>query len=208
MAVNVSVQNIKRGDGGAFVTGARTGVVGATLAAGSATAGHVWACRFVASAGGATVNRARRALIQRFRAKFTTVAGFTAAQEVAFDLFKVTACTALPADGTALTPSKKATAFTSPLMTGKIATTAALTVGTYTFDTDPIRGCSWPELATGATIPKGPGGDIFMSTEDLAEFPLILAPDEGLVLRNVVAFGGGGTVRITVEMDWLEVERY
>lgn len=207
MAVQVSIQNLKRNEG-AYRTGARTGVVGTTLAAGSGTAGHVWACRFGAAAAGAVALRSRRALIQRFRAKIATVAGFTAAQEVAFDLFKVTGFTALHTGGAAVTPSKKATAFGAPQMTARIATTAELTNGTEVFDTDPIGGCSWPELATGAAVPKGPGGDIFMSTEDMAEFPLLLAPDEGLVLRNVVAFGGGGTVRLTVEMDWLEVERY
>lgn len=208
MAVQVQAYNLKRGDNGAYRTGARTGVVGTTLAAGSATAGHVWACRFPLQAAGTFTPRSARALIQRFRAKITPVAGFTAAQEVAFDLFKATGFTALHTGGAAVTPSKKNTAFVAPRMTARIATTAELTAGTHVFDTDPIGGCSWPELATGAAVMKGPGGDIFVSTEDLTEYPLILAPDEGLILRNVVAFGGGGTVRLTVEMDWLEVERY
>lgn len=207
MPVQTTIRNLGKGEG-AYRTGARTGVVGATLATGSATAGHVWACRYAAAASTAPVDRRRRAVIQRFRAKIATVVGFTAAQEVAFDLFKATAFTALHTGGNAVTPSKKSTAFVAPLMTARIASTAELTAGTHTFDTDPIGGCSWPELATGAAIPKGPGGDIFLSTEDLTEQPIILAPDEGLILRNVVAFGGAGTVRLVVEMDWLEVERY
>lgn len=205
MAADLVTQVLKTGEG-AYRTGARTGVVGTTLAAGSGTAGHVWACRF-ATAANPTSDKRRRAVIQRFRAKFRTVAGFTAAQEVGFDLFKCTAFTALHTGGSAVTPSQKSTAFTAPLMTARIATTAELTNGTETFDTDPIAGESWSELAAAATVQKN-GGDIFLSTEDLNRQPLILAPNEGLVLRNVVAFGGGGTVRIIVEMDWLEVERY
>lgn len=205
MATNVSIQNLKRGEG-AYRTGARTGVVGTTLAAGSATAGHVWACRFPAAAAG--VKGARRALIQRFRAKIVTVAGFTAAQEVGLDLFKATAFTALHTVGSAVTPSKKATFFTATQMLGRIATTAELTAGTHTLDTDPWAGCAYSELAAAATVPKY-GSEIFLSTDDLTEYPLVLAPDEGLILRNgPVAFAGGGTVRIIVEMDWLELERY
>jgi hypothetical protein len=50
--------------------------------------------------------------------------------------------------------------------------------------------------------------DIFLSQEDLDRYPVVLAPGEGLVLRNLVAMGAAGTAQIGVEVDFLEVVRY
>lgn len=213
MAVNVSVQNLKRNEG-AYRTGARTGLV-AGVAGGSATNGHLWVARWAPSQGGAAAAaRPQFALIQRLRARWFTISGFTAAQEVSLSLFRLTGYTVAHSGGTgaqALTPSPKRTKFAgtaaAALMTGRIAGTDQLTAGTQVLDTDPIAGGSFAELAAAATVPKG-YFELFLSTEDLAEYPLILAPNEGLLLRNEVAMGAGGTARLVVEMDWLELERY
>lgn len=208
MANQVQIYNLKTGEG-AYRTGARTGLL-AGVTTGSATNGHIWAMRWAPDVANAPVALRRVALIQRFRARWFTVAGFTAAQEVSLSLFKLTAFTALHTGGTgaaALTPSKKRTASVASLMTGRIAGSDQLTAGTQTLDTDPIGGGSFAELAAAATVPKG-AFELFMSTEDLAEYPLVLQPNEGLLLRNEIAMGAGGTARVVVEVDWLEVTRY
>jgi hypothetical protein len=35
-----------------------------------------------------------------------------------------------------------------------------------------------------------------------------LAAGEGLIVRNLVAMGAGGTARVYVEVDWREVDAY
>jgi hypothetical protein len=209
--VDTRAYNIKKGEG-AFRTGAKTGLV-AGVTTGSSTNGHLWALRWAPNVSGTPNPRRQFAAIKRFRARWFTISGFTAAQEVGLDLFRVTSYTAAHSGGTgaaALTPSSltRGNPFaTSPLMAGRIAGSDQLTAGTQTFDTDPIASGAFAELAAAATVPKGLF-ELFMSTEDLLEYPLILAPNEGLVLRNTIAQGAGGTARIVVECDWLEVERY
>lgn len=205
MGIQVQVYTLKTGEG-AYRSGAKTGLL-TGVAAGDATAGHLWAVRFPAVAATSVREKRKRAIIQRLRARWFTVAGFTAAQEIGLELFKLTGYTAPHTGGAAVTPSKKVTAFAAPLMTGRIGTTGALTAGTQTLDTDPIAGGAYAELAAAATVAKG-SIDLSMTTEDLDRHPLVLAPDEGLVLRNTIAMGAGGTARLIVELDWLEVERF
>jgi hypothetical protein len=199
---------------GAYRSAAKSGLI-TTIAAGTASAGHVWAARWAPPiTPGTTVPEKRRfAVLQRFRARWFTITGFTAAQEVALDLFRVTAYTAAHAGGSAITPSAKRTSFPAALMTGRVAAAVELTNGTETFDTDPIASGVFSELAAAATVPKGLV-ELYLSTEDLDRHPIILgpgsvaSPGEGLVLRNSVLMGAAGTARLVVEMDWLEVERY
>ena len=208
----VRVQTLRKSKGlasayseGAYRSGAHTGLL-AGVAAGTATAGHIWTARWAPAA----TDYRKKAVLQRLRVRWFTIAGFTAAQEVGLELFRLTAYTAAYSGGTgaaALTPSAKSSAFPASLMAGRISGSDALTAGTQTLDTDPIGAASFAELAAAATVPKG-AFEIFLSTEDLDRHPIILAPNEGLVLRNLVAMGAGGTARVTVEMDWLEVERY
>lgn len=206
MGVQVQVSTLKKGEG-AYRSGAKTGLL-TVISAPTATAGHIWAARWSPPVPGAASAHARQyAVIQRLRARWYTIAGFTAAQEVGLDLFRMTAYTAAHTGGNALTPSPKRASVPASLMTGRISTTGDLTAGTQTIDTDPIAGGVFSELAAAATVPKG-AFEIYLSTEDLDRYPIVLAPNEGLLLRNSILMGAGGTARVIVEMDWLEVVRY
>ena len=185
-----------------YTNGVTTGLV-TGVAAGSATAGHLWACRWTSQ----TTDTRLYAVIQRLRVRSFTIAGYTAAQEVLLSLFKLTAYTAAHTGGSAVTPVKKNESFLTPAMTARIASTGALTAGTQTISTDPIRSGAFAELAAGAAVPKG-SIDLFLSTEDLIQYPIRLANNEGLLLRNEIAMGAGGTSRIVVEMDWAETSNY
>jgi hypothetical protein len=205
MGLQVQVYTVKRNEG-AYMNGARTGLLSG-VAAGTSANGHIWACRWVPTP---TTDPRMVAIIQRLRIRWFTIAGFTVAQEVGLELFKVTAYTAAHSGGTGaavLTPSKKATFFPAPIMAGRVSGSDALTAGTQTFDTDPIASASFSELAAAAAVPKG-YFEIFKSTEDLDRFPIELAANEGLVLRNKIAMGAGGTAVVSVEMDHLELVRY
>lgn len=179
---------------GAYRNGAYSGLV-----TGVAAAGHLWAARFVASG-----NR-QLAVIQRLRVRAFTVAGYTAAQEVLLSVWGLTAYTAAHTGGAAVTPVKKRTSFPSALMTGRASSGTALTPGTQTLSTDPIASGAYAELAAAATVQKGKI-DILLSTEDLILNPIELANQEGLLVRNEILQGAGGTMRLVVEMEWREVE--
>lgn len=206
MSANVSIQNLKSSREGAYRTGAKSGLI-TTIAAGDATNGHVWAARWAPDVTNTPAAMRRAALIQRLRVRCFTIAGFTAAQEFSLALFKLTGYTAAHSAGTALAPTKKRVAHPAPLMTGQIALAVQLTAGTQVIAAEPIAVGVSSELAAAATVQKGVI-DMFLSTEDLAEYPIVLAPNEGLLLRNEIVMGAVGTARLVVEMDWLELERY
>ena len=185
----------------AAVSGVFTGV-----AAGTASAGHLFALRFPTPQ-----TTEGFFILQRLRARWRTVAGFTAAQQVAMDLSIVRGYTAAHTGGIGTqTPSRKRTSFPVSTIAAanlQVANTGALTNGTEVFDAAPLKWDSFAELAAAATVAKGTM-EIYLSTEDLDRYPVVLAPNEGLVIRNLVAMGAAGTAQLGVEVDWLEVVRY
>lgn len=189
---------------GPYRTGRYSGLITGVVA-GDGTNGHLWAARWALAT--PLTDKRRVAVIQRLRVRAFTVTGYTAAQEVLLAVYKLTGYSAAHAGGTALTPDKKFVAAPAPVMTGRMAAAAQLTAGTHTIGTDSIAAASFAELAAGAAVQKG-AIDILLSTEDLIQHPLELSDQEGLLVRNEVAQGAAGTMRLVVEMDWHELQRY
>lgn len=189
---------------GSYRSGAATGLITA-IAAGSGSAGHLWAARWAP----VTSDPRKFCVIKRFRATWYTITGFTAAQEVSLQLFKLTGYTAAHAGGTVLTPDKKqrTSIMPAPLLTGRIAAAAELTNGTEVLGTDPIAQASFSELATGAAVPKGFFPLSFIP-DDCQGGPFALETGEGLLLRNGIVMGAAGTARVVIEFDWQEMTRY
>lgn len=170
-----------------------------TIAAGTASAGHLFAFRWSATDSNCAV--------QRIVAKWRTITGFTAAQEVGMDLYRLTSYSAAHTGGTAATlvaPNlKKRQSFAvTALNDARIATTAALTAGTHVLDAMPMAADCFSELATGAAVPKGSFNMVWEANMDYGGGPLILAAQEGFVIRNSILMGAAGTARLTVEIDW------
>lgn len=215
MPAQVQVATVKRGEG-AYKTCAVSGLI-TGVAGGDATNGHLWAFRFSPAVAGSPVGPLPKyAQITRLRARAFTISGYTAAQEVGIDLSILRGYSVAHTGGTALTLTgnngRKATyQNVIPLVqpcgsTIRVATTAQLTAGTHVFDAQPILEGVFSELAAGATVSKG-AYDVFLSTEDLDKYPISLATGEGLCIRNTIAQGAGGTMRLSVELDWLELAR-
>lgn len=189
---------------GAFRLCAYTGALTA-VALGSATAGHIFAARWG--------HASKLAVITSLRAKWFTIAGFTAAQEVGLEAFITRGYTGSHSGGTAITltgnalkkrSSHNTTAFTDL----RIAATGALTNGTHAIDGQPIMAGFFAELAAGAAVPKGVF-EIGYPIMDLANYPIVLSQDTGIIIRNgPTAMGAGGTARVVVDMEWLEVDAY
>lgn len=181
---------------------ATTGLI-TLVAAGTASAGHIFAARWSATT--------KVLALMAFKATWNTIAGFTTAQEVGLDLFVARSYSASHTGGTAvdstaaggfeLRTAYPASAFGAADI--RIATTGALTAGTQTLDAVPMAANQYAELAAAATVGKGRFCVEWNSST--RGKPLILAANEGLVLRNQILMGAAGTARVNVEMEWAEL---
>lgn len=200
-ALRVTQRPIDPGSNGAFRICAPSGLL-TGVAAATASAGHVFAFRWS--------HATKKCVIENIRCTWATISGFTAAQEVGLDLIRATNYTANHSGGTSVTLTgvqlKKNSAFTTTQAADiRIGSTGALTAGTHTLDSLPMAQNAFSELATGAAVPKG-----FFTLQWSAGsmHPLVLNQNEGLVIRNSILMGAGGTARIFVSMDWSEVDSY
>jgi len=136
------------------------------------------------------------------------VTAFTASPSV-WQLSKATAWTAQGTGGTVVDVAttscglQRNTMPTSLLASGdcRIATTAALGGGTKTFAIRGPRALVLDPTASPILLPT----DILRWEPSNGDYPLTLAANEGIVLRNVVN-PGTGTMQIGVSIDWMEVD--
>lgn len=185
-----------------------------TVAARSPTAGHLLAFRW-APASLTDYN----AYIRYIGAKFTLTTAFGSAQEVGCDLIAArgytashTGATAVDLGSTVTNTNKFRTAQPTSLagVAGhcRVADTGALTAGTHTLDANPIGILSDWAGAIGATIPaaareaRSGFGTLFDARDN--NFPLVLADDEGLVIRNLILMGATGVGRWDFCIEWDE----
>ena len=141
--------------------------------------------------------------IRKISLSWVTTTGYTAAQYQDWGIYIVRSYTVSSSGGTAWNGAsnngKMRTSLGVPAsMDARIATTSALTAGTFTADTYPIAqiGCWNAAGAAGAIIPmtvlldQGPG-----------DYPIILAQNEGLVVCPITTMGtaGVGTLTLLVE---------
>lgn len=205
-ALRVTARGADVGSNGSYLLSATTGSL-TTVAAGSATAGFLFAFRWT--------NPSIMAVINKIAVKWQTEAGFTAEQTVGVAVFVGRLYTTVSSGGTQIVTSgnamkKRETIYGSSNVADiRIGTTGALTVGagSVTLDQMPIMQGYARELATGATIPRQ---TILLERQwDVGQsMPIQLTQNTGLLVRNEVLMGAGGTSRVTVEIDWSEVIFY
>lgn len=158
------------------------------IAAGTASAGHIYVLRNPADSG-KTVHLAS------LRLAFIPTVAFGAAQAVRLAVYKMTAYTVAHTGATAITPAKKVTSqATASIATARIADTGALTAGTHTIAAQPV-------LSVGAhgTLP---GFDKVWVPGD--ELPRVIEPGEGLLVRNETLMGASGVGIFVVEPEGWE----
>jgi hypothetical protein len=213
-ALKVESRPIEYGTLGHYRIQAVTGTLAAALAAGTGSAGHVFAFRW----GHAT----NLCVITKFKTRFLPLTLFTAAtltDHTSFDAFIVRSYSASHSGGTALTPTgnsaKMRTSMGTSLVTDvRISTTAALTNGTETFDAFPfaqsIRKGNRvnPAAATEEVVmPTFDGMDLDFSMAD-GDHPITLAQNEGIVVRNRTVWPAAGTGVLSVLIGWAEVTAF
>lgn len=182
-----------------------------TLAAALAANGQVFSFRW----GHAT----NLCVITDIRCLFTTLTPFTAATltDFGFDAFTARSFTVSPTGGTLATLTtnsmKKRTSFaTTSLTAAMISTTAALTAGTQTLDAQPFANSSGrPNLTNAAAgTEQGNPGDppLLEFRPEPGEHPLVLAQNEGFVIRNRTVWPAAGTGTVHVRVAWTECTAY
>jgi hypothetical protein len=170
-----------------FHYGAPSGLA-TTIAAGTASAGHVYVLRNPAASG-------KRVHIAQLRLACIPITAFGAAQAVKLAAFKLTAYTVAHTGGTAITPAKKRTGITdASVAAARIGDTGALTAGTQTIAAQPIV------VAGGhGTLPTF--DKVWTPADD---YPLVLEEGEGLLVRNEILMGATGVVNFIVEPEGWE----
>lgn len=176
---------------GAWTTGAVT-----TIAAGTATAGHLFALR------SGTAGKAAR--LRKLEVEFILTTAFGAAQEVGFDAYVARGYSEAHTGATAITIAtndcKLITDDPTALLAGRIADTGALTAGTHTLDAHPIaRGSAWMSAVGAQLQPR---------QYDFSDHPyggIILQNNEGVVVRNTILMGASGVGKWHFSAVWDQV---
>jgi hypothetical protein len=203
-AVRTTVRPVDHGALGSYGYGGFTGVLPAALAANS----EIFQFRWTDATRLCVINK-----VTISAAVSTTF--FAAGVPVQIDLVKATAWSAAGTLGTRITPAallKKRTSMGATLVAASdiaIATTAALGVGTKTLEGSAIAAllATGPITASlnGAIIP--PGTVLFQGESGDGQHPLVLAQNEGFVVRSV-AVPATGTWTAAISIDWTEVTAY
>jgi hypothetical protein len=208
-AARMSVRPLEPGTGGHYQFAKRTGTMAAALAANAVVFSFRW--------GSST----HLAVIEKIRLYFQPLAVYTAHQEITFEAYVARSFTASHTGGTAGTftgnNGKTRTSHpTSQIATNgdvRISSTAALAGGTLTIDADPFDiGLGSPNIVNAAAGTAYPAYNRpvleHIKTVASGEHPIILAQNEGIVIRNAVAWGAAGTAVLSVEIVWAEVQTY
>ncbi len=190
---------------GEYRMAAQSGDMTLTAAA-TTTAGHIFVMRVPTAA-------TKKAVIRYVSVQTATVTAMGTAQWMGYDLIRATGFTAVYTGGTAidmftLTQSQKLranqdlTLFTVNCV--RIGTTAGLTAGTQNLDSQALASKSLAAPALGVVTESV----LFDARDDgsaTCRSPLVLAADEGMVIRNLKLLGATGVFNITVSVEWDEV---
>lgn len=184
---------------GAYNIGATTGAMTAIAAN-----GPVFSFRYAPGYG-------QLCVVKRVTVTATVIAGFTAGQSIGYGLFVARNFLASDTGGTALAPftnsnQKVRTLLTSSGVTDcRISTTGVLTAGTRTLDSQSLG-------ITYAYAPTATPGTILTNVPLISynanDYPLVLQNNEGFVITNQVLQGSGGTVGLTINVEWFETDAY
>lgn len=190
----------------------KTGTLAATLAANA----QVFAFRW----GDAT----RLAVITFLKVRMQGNVAFTAAAaNMSLGAYIGRSFSGSSTGGTAVTATgnnlKMRTSFATSLINTngdiRISTTAALGVGTVTVDTQPFAyggpgRVNITNVAAGTEylLSTPPGSIDFIADPARGEYPIVLAQNEGILVRNEVVWPAAGTGEVSVEIAWAEVASY
>lgn len=193
-ALRTTLRSEDYGALGIYSLGGFSGIMAAGLAANS----PVFSCRWTQASNLMLVKR----IIVSAAGDSTA---FTAGA-AKFDLLVARSYSVVDSGGTSILPTanqnklRASTMGTTLLADARQSSTATLTAGTRTLDTNPIASVVMQALATAGSKMLDP---FAIFDQRPGEYPLVLAQNEGLVLQATVP--ATGTWKFTVKMDWTEI---
>lgn len=196
---------------GSFALSVPTGLV-TTAAAGTASAGHLFAMRWASS----TVS----CFIKRVAARFTLTTAYGTAQRTGCDLCVTRSYTVAHTGGTSVEIGST-TADTNSIISSlgtsiiavdqiKVATTGGLTDGTHVIDVNSIgtlvgwSGAIGDQVPTAGSGAGGGYGILFDQAQSSHRSPIVLAANEGIIIRNTVLMGATGVGVWDFLVEWDE----
>jgi hypothetical protein len=177
---------------GYFAFGAQSGAL-----TGVAANGPVFSLRNAAGNG-------ELVLVRHIGLGFLTTTAFTTAQILDYGVFFARSFTASDSGGTAISitgnNTKVRTSLAAPnSIDARISTTAALTVGTRTLDTNALAQIgAWSGGAGQGLVPVQNN----LWDQYTGDQLIVLAPNEGLVIANLTAMSAAGVVRLYVNVEF------
>lgn len=205
LPAHVTCHHHPYGSGGVYRMGMSSGTIGAALAANS----EVFQFRYVTSA-------SRICLVHRVTASASAILAATAAQATALRMTVARSWSAAGSGGTRATLTgnnckERTSMATSEVSDAGISSTAALTAGTKTLDTTDLAavmmGIGTGALTVAINTILLPYTQLF-GAQDGAGHPLVLANQEGFVLRTGLIWPATMTWSLSVNVVWSEVPAY
>lgn len=184
---------------GSYRLSVSTGAV-TTIAARTATAGHIFSWRWGDTTGA-------HAYLRYVGVRFTLTTAYGSAQETGCDMILAPAYTVAHTDGTAITCTGGKLLDHQPatkLSSCRVASTSALTAGTHTLDANPFASTSHWSSAIGAQIADADGGPRALFDVRNGGAPVVFAQDSGFILRNLILMGATGVGRWDITVEWDE----
>ena len=203
---HVAAYPVVHGAGGAYSAGMTSG----TMAAALASAAEIFQFRYVTAA-------SRVCLVHRVEFSAGALAAATAAGVVGFKMCAARGWSAAGSGGTRGTltgnNAKLRTAYaTSEVTDMGISTTAALTAGTKTLDTMDLAaimiGIGTGAITVSVPLRLVPPGTALFDQAKQGNNPLVLASQEGFVIRTINAMPATMTWSFGVTVTWSEVPNF
>lgn len=201
---------IEYGSGGHYRLSSVSGVLAAALAGNAVVFTFRW------------TDATKLAILTKLKTRFLPLTPFTAAtltDHTSFDAYVQRSYSAAMSGGTNITPTgssnKMRTSMASSLVSSiTIASTAALTAGTFTLDSFPFA----QSIRKGNRVnPAAATEEVVMPTMDGMELdfdmgggdhPLVFAQNEGFCIRNRTVWPAAGTGQLMVTLAWAEVTAF
>jgi hypothetical protein len=149
-------------------------------------------------------------LIRRVGVGFITTTAFTTPQMVQYGLMVARNFTVSDSGGTAISLISNNTKYRTTLalptsIDCRIATTAALTAGTKTLDTNTLAVQGGFSGAVGVTL--APAQDNLLQHTP-GDYPLVLGQNEGINIQNLLLMGAAGVGSFFVNLEFAEVASF
>lgn len=197
MSKQVLIMPLPPGTLGSYSLAAVSGAIAATPAANDQYFSFRWG------------NAVNYAAIEMVYVSVATSAAITTAVPFGLDMVIARAFTASASGGTALTlttnNAKLKTDFSTTLVTDmRIATTGALTAGTQTLDAQPM---AQVVFGTGTAVGSTILTQSVLFDRAVNDYPLVLAQNEGFVIAASMTGHATGSLRVGVNVKWLEVSK-